>query len=96
MGTIVTSPKWGVVNVPVGEELRWIETFSREPIDKYAGLNWIMTSCNSFIIDANLYDWEWRIQAEDNFGILSPWSNPGRFQFGQCRLDDGSSCYVPP
>ena len=43
ISSIVVFPKWGVVNVPVGEELQWIETFKNEPIVKYAQLNWIMT-----------------------------------------------------
>jgi hypothetical protein len=54
------------------------------------------TSCNGFITDANLYDWEWRVQAEDNLNNPSLWSNTGVFQFEPCRLEDGSSCNAPP
>lgn len=33
------APKWGIVKVPLGEEQKWIETFNREQIVKYAELN---------------------------------------------------------
>lgn len=43
VSSILTAPKWDVVNVPVGQELQWIETFESENIVKYAELNGIGT-----------------------------------------------------
>jgi len=52
------------------------------------------TSCNSFLIDSNLDDWMWSVQAEDNQGNLSDVA-AGLFMFEPCRLDDGSHCSAP-
>ena len=57
--------------------------------------NFTDTSCNTFVIDPNLNDWIWTVQAEDNMGILSPVAT-GEFMFGPCRLDDGTPCNAPP
>ena len=53
------------------------------------------TSCNSFIIDSNLNDWTWSVQAEDNFGNLSPVAS-GDFIFELCRNEDETQCSSPP
>jgi Peptidase family M23 len=51
------------------------------------------TQCNSFVADANLDGWEWRVQAQDNLGNLSPFSSTGLFRFAPCRLGDGTPCH---
>jgi len=43
VSSIVVASKRGVVKVPDGSELQWIETFASENIVKYAQLNWIGT-----------------------------------------------------
>ena len=52
------------------------------------------TSCNAFIIDRNIDDWLWSVQAEDFLGILSPVVE-GVFTFGPCRLSNGDICSAP-
>lgn len=39
-----STSSWGVVNVPVGSESKWITTFASQAIVKYAQLNYIMTT----------------------------------------------------
>jgi len=45
--------------------------------------NFTDASCNSFVIDPNLNDWIWTVQAEDNLGNLSSVAT-GEFMFGPC------------
>jgi len=54
------------------------------------------TSCNGFVIDVNLFGWEWTVQAVDNDGNMSDVSDTGVFQFGPCRLANGDPCNAPP
>ena len=54
-----------------------------------------LTSCNAFVIDANLEGWEWSVQAQDNLGNLSQPSATGMFRFAPCRLVGGIRCFVP-
>jgi len=56
--------------------------------------NFTETSCNSFVIDSNLNDWIWTVQAEDNLGNLSSVTTY-EFMFPPCRLDDGTPCNAP-
>lgn len=51
--------------------------------------------CNGFVIDSNLMGWEWTVQAVDNKGNLSDVSETQTFQFGPCRLEDGTPCNAP-
>jgi hypothetical protein len=52
----------------------------------------LFVSCNSFIADDNLEDWEWFVLARDvdyketKRGVINS------FQFEPCRLDDGTPC----
>jgi hypothetical protein len=52
------------------------------------------TKCNNFIIDRNLNNWIWSVQAEDNLGILSPVVED-EFRFQPCRLSNGAVCTAP-
>jgi len=56
--------------------------------------NFTETSCNSFVIDANLDGWIWTVQAEDNLGNLSS-VETDEFVFEPCMLDDGTPCNAP-
>ncbi len=57
--------------------------------------NFTELSCNSFVIDSNLNDWIWTVQAEDNLGNLSSVATDV-FMFEPCRLADGTPCDAPP
>lgn len=57
--------------------------------------NFTHISCNTFVIDANLNDWIWTVQAEDNLGNLSSIAT-GQFMYEPCRLDNGAACNAPP
>ena len=52
------------------------------------------TSCNSYIADVNVNNWIWSVQAEDNFGYLSPVVEDV-FRFEPCRLENGAPCSSP-
>lgn len=54
-----------------------------------------LTSCNAFVVDRNLNNWIWTVQAEDNLGNLSSIAT-GQYMYEPCRLDDGSACNAPP
>lgn len=43
VSSINVAPKWGVVKVPIGQELQWIETFKNENIVRYAELNYLVS-----------------------------------------------------
>jgi len=49
---------------------------------------------NTFVEDANLAGWEWRVRAKDNAGIFSDFVT-GTFGFEPCRLPDESACRAP-
>jgi len=49
-------------------------------------------SCNAFVLDAAGQGWEWRVQAEDPLGNVSPWTETEVFQFAPCRLANGNPC----
>ena len=53
-------------------------------------------SCNAFVIDENLLGWQWRVRAQDIGGNYSDWTPWGTFQYGPCRLANGTACYAPP
>jgi len=53
------------------------------------------TFCNFFIIDSEVNDWTWTVQAEDNLGNLGPVVT-GDFMFETCRLSNGDFCSAPP
>lgn len=52
-------------------------------------------SCNGFVIDSNLDDWQWRVRAVAGDGTIGPWSE-GEFAFEPCRLAAGGPCFAPP
>jgi len=54
-----------------------------------------LTSCNSFVQDAVLTGWQWRVRAKDTNGNVGPWTEMGAFVFAPCRLTDESECRAP-
>jgi hypothetical protein len=48
--------------------------------------------CGSYIIDSNVANWKWWVQAEDSRGSVGPASPEGLFSFAPCRQDDDSRC----
>jgi len=54
------------------------------------------TSCNSFVIDANLENWTWNVTAVDNQGNKSEVSETKVFRFEECRLEGGVPCNAQP
>jgi hypothetical protein len=50
-----------------------------------------LVSCNSFVVDANLGGWRWRVRARDVSGTMGDWSPFSSFTFAACRID-GSVC----
>jgi hypothetical protein len=56
----------------------------------------VFRSCNSFVIDEHLDNWEWRVQAVDALGNSSGWSDTRLFRFEPCRLSSGRRCWAPP
>ncbi len=53
-----------------------------------------MLACNSFVIDRNLNDWEWRVRVRKDDGSTGPWS-VREFSFEPCRLTNGDPCSAP-
>ncbi len=56
------------------------------------------TSCNSFVIDANLDGWVWRVAAIDDRPGAMPdtlWSEERGYGFQPCRLAGGVPCNAP-
>ena len=53
-------------------------------------------SCNGFVIDENLDNWEWRVRAVDARGHMSEWSEARPFRFEPCRTAPGRRCWAPP
>lgn len=51
------------------------------------------TSCNAFVIDANLGEWRWMVRAQDTDGNYSAW-RVARFGFEPCRLASGTPCFA--
>jgi hypothetical protein len=68
-----------------GASLPLIDTFT-------SNSEFTKVSCDSFIADSNLLDWEWTVQTEDSQGTRGPVSAVGVFQFAPCQLEDGSMC----
>lgn len=54
------------------------------------------TWCNSFVIDRNLPDWDWRVRPLFADGTEGEWTPVATFGFAACRLDDGRACNAPP
>jgi hypothetical protein len=59
------------------------------------GTDYTDTKCNTFVGDPDLNGWQWRVRAKDALGQFTDWSGWSTFQFGPCRLSDGTSCRVP-
>jgi hypothetical protein len=51
--------------------------------------------CNTFVIDANLSGWEWKVRTVDTDGNLGAFSEARSWTFEPCRLVDGSPCSAP-
>lgn len=54
------------------------------------------TSCNTFVADPNLEDWEWKVRTIAPDGTPGPWSEVRPFHFEPCRLEDGRPCHALP
>jgi hypothetical protein len=52
-------------------------------------------NCNAFVIDPNLHDWYWLVEALDSVGTVVAASDTGRFSFEPCRLGSGAACSAP-
>jgi hypothetical protein len=37
--------------------------------------------CNAYVIDANLYDWQWTVAAVSDDGAEGPWAQEGIYEF---------------
>ena len=66
----------------------WIDADTEASED--VGIN-----CNTFVIDPNLHDWYWLVEALDSAGTVLATSDTGRFSFEPCRLDSGAACSAP-
>lgn len=60
-----------------------------------AGTEYTDRRCNSFVIDRNLDNWEWLVEALDGVGNLIESSAVGQFRFAPCRLANGRPCSAP-
>jgi hypothetical protein len=60
-----------------------------------AGSTFTYTSCNGFVVDSNLSNWEWRVRAKDTGGQVTNWSPTTAFEFAACRLEDMTACRAP-
>jgi thermitase len=49
-------------------------------------------SCNSFVADTNLDNWQWRVRARDSLGNFGDWTAFRTFSFAPCRLANGAAC----
>jgi len=49
--------------------------------------------CNTFVEEGAI--WEWRVRAFDNLDFQSQDSKTSLFEFGPCKLGDGSRCRIP-
>lgn len=71
-----------------GSPYPWIDANTEASED--VGIN-----CNTFVIDPNLNDWYWLVEALDSAGTVLATSDTGRFSFEPCRLDSGAACSAP-
>jgi hypothetical protein len=70
--------------------------FAQPLIDtEIATTGYTYTACGSFVSDANLNNWQWRVRAYDAKAQFTDWSGWASFQFAPCRLSDGTPCHVP-
>jgi hypothetical protein len=51
-------------------------------------------SCNAFVIDPNLTNWQWSVRFIDGSGVPGEWVY-GVFEFAPCRLENGDRCSAP-
>jgi|SRR5579872_5238934 len=56
------------------------------------GTSYTLTQCDSYVVTRNLSGWQWRVRGKDGEGRFTDWSPWATFQFGPCRLSDGSAC----
>ena len=54
-----------------------------------------LVQCGTFVADANISGWQWRVRQVDGHGRLSAWSTRS-FSFAPCRLADSTPCHVAP
>jgi hypothetical protein len=52
------------------------------------------TSCNAFVEDTNLENWQWQVRAKYSETSFGEWTTFAPFRFEPCRLSDGSACRV--
>lgn len=96
-GTSVDSYELVAVNTelspppPLEEPIPIVHEF----IDADDGTEFTFTSCNAFVIDANLEGWRWQVRPQLSNENAGSWS-VGTFSFAPCRLASGAPCNAPP
>jgi hypothetical protein len=50
------------------------------------GTSYSYVSCDSYVADINVDNWEWKVRAVDAGGAVGPWSAAVPFHFGVCRV----------
>ena len=56
------------------------------------GTTFSHVSCDAYVTDINLDNWEWKVRAIDVTGSAGPWSVIVPFRFGPCRVGR-SACH---